>query len=231
MKKILLFLSASFIVLGAYSQNCETTPPSSVKVRTSDGDHVGSGDALWICENVTFEIVGQSNTVYAESGTSITITGNDQNTIYVKGPSTLTINGNGAGTYIVDDDVTVNGSAAGSASITTCMDPDSVVYNYDNVPATPGCIDTTNTVGINKRIQKEEVKIYPNPASTVINVELSAELVNSEYRIYSISGKIVLQGRLDNNNTQLDITSLEKGLYFVEIENSLGKVSKRISVE
>jgi len=232
MKKILLFISASFIVLGVSAQNCETTLPASVLVRTMDGDHQGSGDALWLCEGLTFEIKGQSNTVYMEKDGDLTITGNDQNTVYVKFPGSITINGNGMGTYILDSGVVVSGSAMGSANITTCGSPNHVKYNYDNVPATPGCIDTSSsTVGISRAAVIENVKLYPNPASSNLNIEIGEESINSDYKIYSVSGKVILTGRLYDFNNIIDVSNLDKGLYFIEIENSTGKISKRISIE
>ncbi|MBJ2173011.1 T9SS type A sorting domain-containing protein [Aureibaculum sp. A20] len=56
-------------------------------------------------------------------------------------------------------------------------------------------------------------KIYPNPSSDL--VKISGQIAN--YTIYDITGKIVMNGSYNNNT--IDITSLNKGVYLIELED------------
>jgi len=229
MKKLLLFISASLITTWAISQNCETTLPSTVKVKKVNGSHVQDADAIWICENLTFDIVGTDNTVYVEKGGTITITGNNQKTVFVKYPGSLIINSNNNLLFKVDSGVVVTDNGTGN-TIDTCFAIKPVIFKYDNITGIIDCIDTS-TVGISAIHPKNNIKLYPNPVVSVLNIDIPLDAGFSKYKIYSMSGKVVLTGELIEGTSQIDMTSAKKGLYFIEIENSYGKVSKRISVE
>lgn len=78
-------------------------------------------------------------------------------------------------------------------------------------------------ININK-LETPTISIYPNPAHNIISIEsdLRVSLIN----IYSIEGKRVLQF---NNKSELDISSLQKGIYLITIELEGGKrLTKRI---
>ncbi|HRI26911.1 MAG TPA: T9SS type A sorting domain-containing protein [Chitinophagales bacterium] len=64
--------------------------------------------------------------------------------------------------------------------------------------------------------QENRLHIYPNPASRYIVVrgnEFAA------YNILNAMGKPVMQGTLNPMATQIDISGLAAGLYFLEVEN------------
>lgn len=91
---------------------------------------------------------------------------------------------------------------------------------------------TINTIDIylNKEIVKvreiNSIKLYPNPASDEIFIEMSnvsaTELV--EVNIYSIDGKKVLEGKLTGMKTRISTSDLESGLYFVEVNKVVNKL-------
>ena len=51
----------------------------------------------------------------------------------------------------------------------------------------------------------------------------------SFYRIYSLDGRLSLSGSLNSYNTQIDVSSLNSGMYFIEIvgDNSTGTTTKK----
>jgi hypothetical protein len=81
------------------------------------------------------------------------------------------------------------------------------------------------TVGIDEN-PVSEIRIFPNPASGFINIEMPA---NDGFRwvITSITGQKILNGSSYLENTKVDVSSLPKGLYFIEIS----KNGRKISVE
>jgi photosystem II stability/assembly factor-like uncharacterized protein len=83
---------------------------------------------------------------------------------------------------------------------------------------------TTGGLGISgpNDIDKS-IKIYPNPATDVLCLELKyAPQQKSEIQIYNISGQLVLQQDILNKESDLDINKLHKGIYFLKIINAQG---------
>ncbi|MDV6167967.1 T9SS type A sorting domain-containing protein [Flavobacterium sp. DG1-102-2] len=69
-------------------------------------------------------------------------------------------------------------------------------------------------------------RLYPNPASNVVNLK-SDNVMVSEYAIYNILGKLVAESKItETNNAQINIESLEKGIYFVKANNHYLKFIK-----
>ena len=68
---------------------------------------------------------------------------------------------------------------------------------------------------------KESITLYPNPTSDYIS--LDEEYENTTYKVFSISGEMVLKGGVKNNT--IDISALSNGLYQLEL-TSKEKVTK-----
>ena len=69
------------------------------------------------------------------------------------------------------------------------------------------------------------VKIYPNPATDVLNVYIGYNLDNAEMFIYSVSGQLIKKQSISGNGTiAIPIKELSKGVYSVEIKDPLHSV-------
>jgi hypothetical protein len=80
-----------------------------------------------------------------------------------------------------------------------------------------------------KNLSDLGIKVYPNPATAHLNIELSNN-ENTNVSLINILGELVLFEQL-NNSKCLEISSLNKGLYFLEIENSRGKSTQKIIIK
>lgn len=77
-----------------------------------------------------------------------------------------------------------------------------------------------------KDFSTTSVKLYPNPASSVLHIQSAIEV--SEYAIYNVVGKLVAQNKIsESNNVEISIENLESGLYFVNINNQYLKFIKQ----
>ncbi len=65
----------------------------------------------------------------------------------------------------------------------------------------------------------EGISIYPNPATNLINISMSDnDNRKINFIIYSIDGKVIKQGSLQNKtNNSIDISGLQSGLYYLNI--------------
>ncbi|MGI6718429.1 MAG: T9SS type A sorting domain-containing protein [Bacteroidales bacterium] len=95
-------------------------------------------------------------------------------------------------------------------------------YIYDEVPSS---ID-------NCLLAASNVRIYPNPASETLNVLLSNDNIISKVELLDASGKNVytLQN-INRNNCSLDINSLDKGMYIINITTSRGIIADKVIVK
>lgn len=69
-----------------------------------------------------------------------------------------------------------------------------------------------------------KVKIYPNPTSNTLYIS-SENTVIETISIYSITGKKVFKSTNESNS--IDVSSLSKGMYFIEISSANGKSVKK----
>lgn len=78
-----------------------------------------------------------------------------------------------------------------------------------------------NTVGTS-------VNIYPNPATSIVNIDNDNEIKGIE--IYDISGKRVinLTPQAETTNVTIDINGINNGCYFVRITDTLGTKVKQL---
>ena len=84
--------------------------------------------------------------------------------------------------------------------------------------------------------QVEEIKtgngitIIPNPSNDKITISSSAITGNTQLSIFNVSGEKVLERQLTDNETQIDISALPRGVYFVRVQNEkmveVGKMVK-----
>lgn len=84
-----------------------------------------------------------------------------------------------------------------------------------------GCIDTSacfaiNTLNTGEIDLQNMISISPNPANDLINIKTNSSLMGSTYRIFEITGKVILNGKISSENSQIDISKLSKGIYFLE---------------
>lgn len=87
--------------------------------------------------------------------------------------------------------------------------------NFDNF-----VLDASIVIGVQNTSPANNTRVYPNPASEFINIGTKVNEV-SAYRLTDISGKEILTGYV-NKNGRIDVSSLQKGIYLLNIYNSLG---------
>lgn len=63
----------------------------------------------------------------------------------------------------------------------------------------------------------ETIKIFPNPASEFLYLRLSSTFNASQTTIFNVTGKLILQKTLNQQNEQIDVSNLASGLYLLNI--------------
>lgn len=108
-----------------------------------------------------------------------------------------------------------------------CIGVDDADYanNQPNWLKDEGTIYSENcSLGNDDRSWQESVVLYPNPATDQLFIESTIPI--DRLRIFDVSGKEVYLSNTVGN--QISITSLSKGLYFMEVISENGRLVKRI---
>jgi uncharacterized protein (TIGR02145 family) len=85
-----------------------------------------------------------------------------------------------------------------------------------------------NITGTDNLNEYNEIKIYPNPMIDKINIDFTYKPQSSILLVYNRIGKIILQKSLDQKENVININSLPKGLFIVEISNSKAISRKKL---
>lgn len=76
-----------------------------------------------------------------------------------------------------------------------------------------------------------EIKVYPNPAKGVVNIDLAADTFGeSTFVMYDVQGRQVISKKSSNAIEVLNIENLSEGIYMLTIENDLGKTTRKVVV-
>ena len=86
-------------------------------------------------------------------------------------------------------------------------------------------LDINGTMGVGENIAVANVSIYPNPANDFIMIESENE---TEIKIYSVSGQMVLRQSISEGTNTIDVSKLNSGIYFIDLEGVMNKVVVKI---
>lgn len=93
-----------------------------------------------------------------------------------------------------------------------------------------GETETFNVLSIDFNLSSIQINAYPNPTNGLINIELKQEnLENASIKVLNSMSQLVLeQIQPENNHITLDLTSLDAGIYFIQVNNGLTSETIRI---
>lgn len=112
----------------------------------------------------------------------------------------------------------------------TRLNQDSNIYSFNLDPILPESENVNRfeigfkniTLGTTPIDNLNQLSIYPNPATGLVNIELEeAGEALENIKIFSIDGKLVKEINIVNNSTeQIDVSNLSRGFYLVELQTA-----------
>ncbi len=157
------------------------------------------------CTNKTFTVVGTpTGGVWSKTGV-----------ISVTSPAGVVSTGSTPGAGSLTYTITVNGCSSSrtiSGNVVSC--------------AARGVVDNSSlTMG------NSQWTMYPNPAKSVININVETLVGSGKLLIIDYLGKLVKEQPLSMGTNTVNIANLNKGMYFVSTITTEGKTTKKLVVE
>jgi len=90
-------------------------------------------------------------------------------------------------------------------------------------------IDINYITNVNS-IDDGNIVMYPNPAKNIITIYNDRYVINN-IEIIDITGKILKQLTVENNQISVNVNDLEKGVYFVNINTEKTKIVKELIIK
>jgi len=78
---------------------------------------------------------------------------------------------------------------------------------------------TTYPNGVESYLKTTQYSVFPNPANDKIIIESKKIIKNETVSIYSMQGKLLIQQEKKLEKIEINISNLEKGLYFLKIKS------------
>lgn len=90
---------------------------------------------------------------------------------------------------------------------------------------------TTSPVGTNEIIKKDQVLVFPNPATNILNIEFADISATFQIILYDVYGKKVMKSQgINSKSMKLQTNEIPDGIYIIEIINNNQKVIEKVII-
>ena len=94
---------------------------------------------------------------------------------------------------------------------------------YINLPSQEIRIKLGNNTPNNNQVSDKDIVVYPNPSSQYVNIASSNGVQVNKSKIISLTGQLLET----SVKTNMDISSLTPGFYFIQLETNKGIITKK----
>jgi hypothetical protein len=71
-------------------------------------------------------------------------------------------------------------------------------------------------------------KIYPNPTSGMVNIEIPSLTEKTTLSVYDLQGRIVYTQETNQVENVIGLEGIQDGVYLIQIDNTSGSITKKI---
>jgi len=91
--------------------------------------------------------------------------------------------------------------------------------NTSSQHATRGATAVGTTLGISEN-KLLSFKMFPNPASDLVNIQLPAGSDKAEVSIFDYTGRLMKSKTITSNDSKLDVNNLSNGMYLIRVTSN-----------
>ena len=87
--------------------------------------------------------------------------------------------------------------------------------------------------GTTELINENDLRVYPNPSSDYFLIDIYGGGFIQNLEVFDINGKSVLVKNCEANEclgTQIDMSGVQSGIYFVKVKSTKGNITKKLIV-
>ena len=106
------------------------------------------------------------------------------------------------------------GGATGQSYTATQNGSFAVVVTQNSCSDTSDCVNIT-TVGLEEFGKSDKMKVYPNPATNKVTIEINPALLGISYFMIDKLGRTVKKGVFNSEVMEIQIDGLSAGLYSI----------------
>ena len=98
-------------------------------------------------------------------------------------------------------------------------------YNGDG---TQNGVANWSTLGLNDFEAGSTLRLYPNPANSLLNIKFKSVISNGTLQVFDLLGKQIINQSVSSDITsQIDLTDWDTGMYLIKISSNNGEETKR----
>src|SRR5690554_5708624 len=135
--------------------------------------------------------------------------------------------GNFIGNGVTGSDFTPTTAGVGTHTIPYAFTDGNGCENSSTITITvDGCAGVDNN-------ELLKLVVSPNPASDYIEVRVDENNTINNIQLMSLEGKVVpvVYTTVDNQTTQIDVSSVAKGTYFIQLSSEKGQLTRKVIVQ
>ena len=83
-------------------------------------------------------------------------------------------------------------------------------------------------VGIDELDALNHLVVFPNPSAEVFNFNADQRLIGMNYSITDNLGRLIKEGKIQDNETKISLAEFDRGIYFLNIFGESSKTFKLI---
>jgi Flp pilus assembly pilin Flp len=128
----------------------------------------------------------------------------------------------------------IDGEAAGDGSGNVSLSSDGSIIAI-GAPGNDGNAENSGHVRVydlsavlsTKSFRKDYFSVYPNPVQDILNINLNKGLELKQVNIYNLQSQYLYSVK----TSEIDVSNLSTGVYFVEVVTNKGKSAKKVVIE
>jgi len=104
--------------------------------------------------------------------------------------------------------------------------------NISSNPCPSARLASNSTSDLKENIlnDQNDLKLYPNPSTGVVNVTLKEGEASGLVRVIDVAGKELYVKQITSTDSALDLSAFENGIYFVILESSTQKSTSKVII-
>ena len=219
--------TASGINLASYSIKKQTNGAGAWSAGLTLSGTLAVNGKYVIINNATASTCYTSSTAnLATAATELAFNGNDAIGLFKNGVLLDVIGTFNGGTANFGADITLRRKANATAPKATFSAADWDVLALDNCTG----LGNRSTGNVKENLEKNiEISVYPNPNNGNFTIQFENTTENNSIEIYSVLGQSVFT-KANTKETIIDISNLEKGIYFIKINQQNTTITKKVIV-